>query len=141
MEFDSKVLSVYDGDTIHIAVPINEKLYKIKARILSIDTPEMKPVNNVPDRARIVKSAYRSRNRLIQLLTDVQIDVDAMHRESTIAKLLDKNKKIVKVRLGECDKYGRVLVEFPEIPVCETLIREGFAVRYDGGKKPSMPEP
>ena len=73
----------------------------------------MKPPADAPDRARIVKSAHRSRNRLIQLLTDVHIDLDAMHREATIAKLLDKNKKIVKVRLGECDKFSSSFRKFP----------------------------
>ena len=35
----------------------------------------------------------------------------------------------------------QVLVEFPEIPVVETLIREGFAVRYEGGKKSAVAIP
>ena len=38
-----KVLKVYDGDTIWIAIRINFKIYKLKVRMYGIDTPEMKP--------------------------------------------------------------------------------------------------
>ena len=43
--YDAKVVSVYDGDTCHIAIKHYGKFYKIRVRINGIDAPEMKPIH------------------------------------------------------------------------------------------------
>lgn len=132
---DCKVVSVHDGDTLKIIVEVNGVFVKLLCRVRGIDTPEIKPPLKMPNRAECVKSAHRARNRLIQLVTDMNIDIDSMCKETTVVRALDKNEKIVKVLLGETDKYGRTLVSFPEIPVSKLMIEEGFANPYDGGTK------
>ena len=37
-----KVIDVYDADTVTIILPFNEKLYKVKCRLLGIDSARKK---------------------------------------------------------------------------------------------------
>ena len=41
-EFLSKVLDVYDGDTITITVKVDESYYRMNCRLDGIDTPELR---------------------------------------------------------------------------------------------------
>jgi len=109
-----KVVYVYDGDSIHIVLPLKEskKLVKIKTRLYGIDTPE---IRNQTQKEK----ALFAKNRLIELLKETNY--------------------IVKVCCGNFDKYGRVLVTLYsskyEISLNDILINEGHAVRYFGGTK------
>lgn len=126
-----KVVHAIDGDTIHIILLYNENVIKLDCRLFSIDTPEM---TKNPDIAK------RARNRLLQLCTDCSVDLNDMCDKKTINKIIENNKKIIKVEcLGE-DKYGRELVNIysnneENESINNILVAEGYAHKYDGGKK------
>lgn len=133
-----KIVEIYDGDTCKIVLLNNNILQKFNCRINGIDTPEMKPPLNKPNREIEIKNAYRCRNRLIQLCTSTNIAIDV---DSDVKKVsLDTNTKIVYVECLEFDKYGRLLVniydqESPKISYNDILVNEGFAKKYNGGTK------
>ena len=110
MEIDGKVTSVYDGDTVHIVFPVFNDLYRWNCRISGVDTPEIRTKNQNEK----VK-ALEARDALRTLILG----------------------KIVKVKCGKFDKYGRLLVfiEYNDIDISTWLINCGYARAYDGGKK------
>ena len=130
-----KIVEIYDGDTCKIVLLNNNILQKFNCRINGIDTPEMKPPLNKPNREIEIKNAYRCRNRLIQLCASTKIDIDTDVKKIS----LDTNTKIVYVECLEFDKYGRLLVNIYEkeksISYNDILINEGFAKKYNGGTK------
>lgn len=83
-----KVVSVYDGDTIKIVFPIidglSNSLYKWNCRMINIDTPEIRTTN----------------------LKEKEFGLKV--RDILKEKILNK---VVIVKCGEFDKYGRLLVE------------------------------
>lgn len=110
----AKVVYIYDGDSVHIVLPLKEtkQLVKIKTRLYGIDTPELR---NHEQKAQ----AIQSKNRLIELLNETQ--------------------NVVHVECGQFDKYGRVLVtlfsEKYERSLNQILIDEGHAYEYYGKTK------
>lgn len=133
-----KVISVYDGDTLTLLLPINIhiynfnlydsidiksdtnptnkiKYYKINVRLYGIDTPELKPSKNLIDRDNHKIKAIAAKNYLSNLLLN----------------------KIVNVHFMNYDKYGRPLVTLylNNININELMITEGHAVKYYGGTK------
>ena len=112
----AKVVYVYDGDTVHIVLPLpndsSRKLVKIKCRLYGIDTPELR--NN--DQKTKAKEA---RERLKQLLSETH--------------------SLIRVKCGKFDKYGRVLVtiysEKYEKSLNQMLIDDGYAYPYYGKTK------
>lgn len=149
-----KVLSIYDGDTCHIALINYDKFLKLKCRLAYIDTPELKPLKAHDNRLEEMSKAMKARNRLVQLATSCQIDVDSQMKGAELQKLLDaSNNKLVAVECGQFDKYGRLLVviydydpqTFLNIPRIENsynarLVLDGFAKLYDGGTKEAFAE-
>ena len=113
----AKVVSVYDGDTVKIVFPLLDTVYKWNCRISGVDTPELR----TKDKAE-KKYGYEVRDKL---------------RE----KILDK---VVTVKCGEFDKYGRLLVDIycegEDCSISEWLIENKYAFAYDGGKKQSWSE-
>ena len=116
-----KCVNVYDGDTIKIVFPLQGELYRWNCRLTGIDTPELRTKNK-----KEKKFGYEVRDKL---------------RE----KILNK---MVSIKCGEFDKYGRLLGEiFIESDsqsgggeknnksVNDWLIESGYAFKYDGGKK------
>jgi endonuclease YncB( thermonuclease family) len=108
-----RVIKVYDGDTITIAskLPFNESpLYRLSVRLNGIDTPEIKGKNE--DEKTAAKNA----------------------RDSLSALILNK---YVSLKNIQSEKYGRILAEVYLDDVClnEWMIKEKYAVKYDGGTK------
>ena len=110
----AKIVHVYDGDTVHLVLPLPEtyKLVKIKARLYGIDTPEMRIQEQK-------ESALKAKERL--------------------KDMLQKTNYIVNIKCGEFDKYGRVLAilystEFSK-SLNDILIEEGHAYAYFGKTK------
>ncbi len=113
---EGKVVKVYDGDTIHVVFPIFEdKYYNWNCRINRVDTPELRTKNELEK-----KKGYEVRDKL---------------RE----KILNK---IVVVKCGTFDKYGRLLaeIEIDGINISDWLISNNYAFEYDGGTKKSWGE-
>ena len=110
-----KVIKVYDGDSITIAakLPFNDSLlYRFSVRLNGIDTPEIKGKND--DEKEAAKNAKKALENLI------------LH-------------KIITLKNVDNEKYGRILADvyLGAIHINEWLIKERYAVRYDGGAKKS----
>lgn len=107
-----KVVSVYDDDTIKVVFPFHETLYKWNCRLSCVDTPELRTKNELEK-----KFGYEVRDKL---------------RE----KILNK---VINVKCGEFDKYGRLLTELyiEDENINQWLIDNEYAFEYDGGTKKS----
>jgi micrococcal nuclease len=110
-----EVIKVYDADTITIAskLPYDASpLYRLSVRLNGIDTPEMKG-KGVSDEEK--EAAILARNFVSNLV-------------------LHKNVRLENI---ESEKYGRILADvyLGDIHLNELLIRERYAVKYDGGTK------
>ena len=110
-----RVIKVYDGDTITIAskLPYNESpMYRLSVRLNGIDTPEMKG-KGVSDEEK--EAAKQTREFVHKLVFNKFIKLDNIQSE----------------------KYGRILADvyIDDIHLNELLIKERYAVKYDGGTK------
>ena len=107
------VIKVYDGDTITIAstLPYKESpLYRFHVRLNGIDTPEIKGHSN--NEKELAKTSR-----------------DALH-----GLIMGKYVTLKKITT---EKYGRVLADvyIGDLNVCEWMLTNNYAVKYDGGKK------
>lgn len=138
-QFIAKVVDIYDGDTCKVLVPLEAGIVKFSCRLIGLDTPEIKPPMNKPNREKEVIAAKQCRNRFIQLSTNCQIQIETVLKKDEVKSLLDKNTKLISISCDEFDKYGRLLVSMTEIdgtkPFNQVLIEEGMANAYDGGTK------
>lgn len=110
-----RVIKVYDADTITIAskLPYDESpLYRLSVRLNGIDTPEMKG-KDVSSEEKVAAKA--ARDFVYNLVFN----------------------KFVRLENIESEKYGRILADvyIGEIHLNELLLKEGYAVKYDGGTK------
>lgn len=131
----SKLVDVYDGDTCTMNILYNDDIIQMKCRMLGYDSPEMKPLKTVKDRDIIKIKANEAKNKLISFLSN--------------NNNITQNNKLLLIKAGKFDKYGRLLItvynnsddnveikEFTfEESVNHLMIQEGFGYAYDGGKK------
>ena len=132
-----KVVDIYDGESCKIILLNGNVLMRFNCRLKFIDTPEMKPSKNKPNREIEIKNAIKCRNKLLQLTTSCNINLDDNLNKSQITKLMKLNNKVIKVQCHEFDKYGRLLVELivNDKTANDILVEEGFAKSYNGGTK------
>jgi len=112
------VIKVYDGDTITIATKLpylESPLYRFQVRLNGIDSPEIKGKTDEEK-----EEAHKSKRALEALV---------LH-------------KVVQLKNKKQEKYGRILADIyvknllnEDVYVNEWLIRQGFALPYDGGTK------
>jgi endonuclease YncB( thermonuclease family) len=110
-----RVIKCYDADTITIAskMPYDESpIYRFAIRLNGIDTPEMKG-KDVDDNEKI--AAHNARDFVSKLVLN----------------------KYVRLENIENEKYGRILADvyINDINLNELLIKERYAIKYDGGTK------
>jgi endonuclease YncB( thermonuclease family) len=110
-----RVIKVYDADTITIAAKLpfdNSPLYRLSVRLNGIDAPEIKG-NGVSNEEK--EAAKNARNFVFNLV----------------------NNKFVELKNIKNEKYGRVLADvyIKDIHLNELLLKERYAVKYDGGTK------
>lgn len=110
-----RVIKVYDADTITIAskLPYNESpLYRLSVRLNGIDTPEMKGKDISEEEKLAAKSAREFVYNLVF-------------------------NKFVRLENVESEKYGRILADvyIGDIHLNDLLLKERYAVKYDGGTK------
>ncbi len=110
-----QVIKVYDADTITIAAKLpydSSPLYRLSVRLNGIDTPEIKG-KGISDEEKA--AAKVARDFLTTLIF----------------------QKYVRLENVESEKYGRILADVyvGDIHVNELLIKERYAVKYDGGTK------
>lgn len=114
-----KVLKVYDGDTIWIAIKLKGKVYRLKVRLYGIDTPEMKPPKAQKNREKEIREAKKAKEFLENLILN----------------------KVITIECGDWDKYGRLLGTLYKNNFCsktninKLLLNEGLAKEYYGGTK------
>ena len=115
--FVSSIDRVVDGDTVDIIIDLGFDLTKKeRVRLAGIDTPESR-TRDLEEKKRGLAAKYR------------------------LTEILDKGRLVVESK--EVGKYGRVLgvlIVYPDnldlpINVNDTLVEEGHAVEYNGGKK------
>lgn len=133
---ECKVVRVIDGDSlILIYHDIDGSIQKTNARMMGIDAPEM---NATPDLAKA------SRNFLIGLVTNIEVDISNMSSSKDLQNLIDSNSKLLVAKFGSLDKYGRQLVELYDTmedinvftrSINHKMILSKRARSYDGGKK------
>eukprot|EP00899_Mesostigma_viride_P013572 jgi/Mesvir1/22215/Mv03847-RA.1 len=108
-----KVVKAYDGDTVKVAFlsPWTSLPATLTVRLWGIDAAEIAPRLDTPNRDTTRMAAVKARNRLIQLSTDVKLDVDDMVKTSKdIQTLIDTtNKKFLTLHCQGFDNFGRVL--------------------------------
>ena len=104
----AKVVNVYDGDTITLALICRNKIVRRRCRLVRIDAPEMRGDHK--------SEAIASRDFLQSILP----------------------KKVFRVQVLGLDKYGRLLIDPKTSKgqyVSKIMIVKKHAVFYDGGKK------
>ena len=110
-----RVIKVYDADTITIAAKLpfpNSPLYRLSIRLNGIDTPEIKGKG----------------------ITDEEKEAAKLAREFVANLVLNK---YVTLKNVQSEKYGRILAEvyIGDIHLNQLLLKERYAVLYDGGTK------
>lgn len=130
-ELYGRVVEIYDGDTLKIVLPVLGHYFKFNARLMGIDTCEMKSKNTANR-----ELAYKARNRLFELITNSSA-CDFTWKKKEVTKYLDDNLCVIKVKCYEFDKYGRVMIDCftPERSVSDILIQEKLAYSYTGETK------
>lgn len=114
----AKVVDIYDGDTGRIVFKENGIFKQYKFRLIGIDTPELKPPLNTPNREEIVKKAKEAKEYVVKLILN----------------------KVVWVEMSKFDKYGRILVNiYPKYiskkSINQLLLESKLGKEYFGGTK------
>lgn len=110
-----RVIKIYDADTITIASKLpydSSPIYRLSVRLNGIDTPEMKGKNISEEE----KNASINARDFVSNLT---------------------LNKFVRLENVSSEKYGRILADvyIGNIHLNELLLKERYAVPYDGGSK------
>jgi micrococcal nuclease len=108
-----RVIKCYDADTITIAskLPYDASpLYRLSVRLNGIDAPEIKGKS-----AEEKEVAKEARDFLSSLVLN----------------------KMIRLENVESEKYGRILADvyLGDVHLNELLLKERYAVKYDGGTK------
>jgi endonuclease YncB( thermonuclease family) len=110
-----KVIKVYDADTITIASKLpydSSPMYRLSVRLNGIDTPEIKGKGISDEEKEYAKIAR-------DYVSDLVFN------------------KFVRLENIQSEKYGRILADVyvGDIHLNELLVKERYAVKYDGGTK------
>jgi len=110
-----RVIKVYDADTITIASKLpydSSPMYRLSVRLNGIDTPEIKGKGISEEEKEAAKTARDFVSNLVL-------------------------NKYVKLQNVQSEKYGRILADvyIGDINLNELLLKEKYAVNYDGGTK------
>ena len=117
----TKINRVVDGDTIDVTIDLGFDLYKKeRVRIAGVDTPEK-----------------RTRDKEEKALG---LDATAWMKEKLEGAIKGDNELTIRTELkGGVGKYGRLLgwlyVGDDDLSLNEQMIKEGYALEYDGGTK------
>jgi endonuclease YncB( thermonuclease family) len=140
LTLQGKVVECYDADTCKIVLPLQNSFYKFTCRLNGIDTPEMKPRKDKPNRENEMVWAKKAHGELLRLICLDNNCFDNLDiKKEEVINMLQNNKRLITVKCLEFDKYGRLLVELfgddKNKSFNNILVEKNFAVNYDGGKK------
>jgi endonuclease YncB( thermonuclease family) len=112
--YNAKIVSVYDGDTVKAVFEFNNKLYKFSIRMNGYDSPELR-TKNLHEKANAQKAKHQLQHKILN--------------------------KIVTLKCGKFDKYGRILgdIYYNNKHINSWMIENGYGYPYDGGKKRKYP--
>lgn len=117
-----KIVDVYDADTVTLIVPFNGKLYKVKCRLLGIDSAEKRTKN----------------------MDEKKVSLEATQWLSEMIK-----DKVIWVKCCDWGKYGgRMLGTLymskedldADRSINSMIVEKGYAYVYDGKKKKKFEE-
>jgi len=117
-----KVVSVYDADTVTVIVPLNDKMYMVKCRLLGIDSAEKRTKN----------------------LDEKKVSLEATEWLSNLIK-----GKVIWIKCGDWGKYGGRMLGTLYMTkddmdinqsINDEIINKGYAYKYDGKKKKKFEE-
>lgn len=136
----ARIVSIYDGDTMHAIIPVLGSYFKFSIRMYGIDTCEMKSKN-----AANKDTAVRARNRVIELVTKKPFDEGILKTKKQVEAALEKDVYLVWLHCLEMDKYGRVLAKVyasdkEEKTFSDILIDEKLGYAYFGETKKTEAE-
>jgi len=144
-----KVVDIYDADTVRVIFHHNNKIIKLKIRLSGCDASEMFPKKKDIERKHLdrkdeMKKARIARNRMVQLVTSVDIKLDDYKYDKKdikrITEMISLNEKLIYIQCLNYGKYGRVLGTLyldKEKKQCvnNILLEECHAVVYNGGSR------
>jgi endonuclease YncB( thermonuclease family) len=131
-----RVVSLYDGDTLTIALNVFTGVYKFSVRMSGIDTCEIKSKNE-----KNKELACFARSRLLSLITGKDVsEMSVLNDRRKINNFLNKGMYFVWVECLDFDKYGRLLAniytnENSSENFSSILIKEKLAYEYKGDTK------
>jgi endonuclease YncB( thermonuclease family) len=131
-----RVVSLYDGDTLTVALNVFTGVYKFSVRMNGIDTCEMKSKND-----KNKELAKNARSRLLSLITEKDIsETSTWNDRRKINNILNKGMYFVWVECLDFDKYGRLLAniylnENSTENFSQVLIKDKLAYEYKGDTK------
>jgi len=131
-----RVVSLYDGDTLTIALNVFTGVYKFSVRMNGIDTCEMKSKND-----KNKELAKNARSRLLSLITGKDLtETSTWNDRRKINNILNKGMYFVWVECLDFDKYGRLLAniysdENSTENFSQVLIKDKLAYQYKGDTK------
>jgi len=114
---ECKVIKVYDGDTITVAAFLkgDPECYKFQVRLSGIDSPELRGSGENEKKHAIIS------------------------RDALSGQILNKT---INLKIKGKEKYGRLLADvlYNGTNMNDWMIKNGYAVNYDGGKKTRDPQ-
>jgi endonuclease YncB( thermonuclease family) len=124
----ARVLDVYDGDTLTVAMAWKDGIYRFTIRLLGINAEEIKgTTGDTKERANL------ARVLLAQNVSGGTFPVDSKTTRAILRRSLGQHDCRVRVACKSFDKYGRVLANVYTVDgVClsKVLLESGLARAY-----------
>lgn len=137
VDAEARVVSVHDGDTLKVLLPIpwaGGIVKRVTLRLLGVDTPEIRTLDLAEKGL-----ANRARDRVLSWLAPDLFGGRRSHplTDAEVEAVFRAHVVLARVQCGDADKYGRCLATVRNDAGCinDILLQEGFAEEYEGGKK------
>jgi endonuclease YncB( thermonuclease family) len=133
----ARITSVYDGDTFKACILLHNRVLKFNFRTLGYDSPELKPLLNIPHRDTHISQAVLARDVFKEL---VGFDDRAPHQWWNPFICKNTVNGWIWIKCHKNDKYGRTLVTVYKNKndpksINDIMIESQLVNVYDGGKK------
>lgn len=102
----ARVVSIHDGDTMSVIIPLFDRCFKFSIRLFGIDTCEKNSKNQM-----LHTLSQQAHTRLFNLITDMSVSLHYNLTTKYIDAILANNVYMVYLKCKDFDKFGRVLAE------------------------------
>jgi endonuclease YncB( thermonuclease family) len=127
----AKVVSVIDGDTIVLVIPVLNTYFKFNCRLSNIDTCEIHSSNE-----KVKEFGIKAKYRLIELISKKKLNLEEDVSKKDIQQIFQTECFLVYVKCYDFDKYGRLLIDLylnkDEKSLSDILLEEKLAYVYNG---------